>query len=51
MVEGRGRGEEGFSSTGVREAVGRGDRGALGRLVCGGVGEWILGEGLYGGVE
>jgi len=48
MVEG---GEEEVSSTGVREAVGSGDRGVLGRLVCGGVGEWILGEGLYGGVE
>jgi len=42
------RGEEGVvSSTKVREAVGNGDEEELGKLVTKGVGEWILGEGLY----
>jgi hypothetical protein len=31
----------------VREAVKRGDRTLLRRLVTGGVAEWILEEGLY----
>lgn len=46
MVEGMGEGEV-VSSTRVREAVRRGDREALGRLVSVGVGEWIAREGLY----
>lgn len=42
------RGEKGVvSSTKVREAVGNGDKEQLGKLVTKGVGEWILGEGLY----
>lgn len=47
LVEGRKEGEEVVSSTKVREAVRKGDKDALGRLVPEGVGEWILGEGLY----
>lgn len=47
MVEGMGRGEEGVSSTRVREAVRRGDREALRRLLSVRVGEWVAREGLY----
>jgi nicotinamide-nucleotide adenylyltransferase len=47
MVEGRKDGEEIISSTRVREAAKTGDRDALEKLVTKGVGDWILGEGLY----
>jgi len=47
MVEGRKEGEEVISSTRVRDAAKKGDRKALERLVTRGVGEWVLGEGLY----
>lgn len=47
LVERRKEGEEVISSTKVREAVKKGDREALGRLVTEEVREWILEEGLY----
>lgn len=47
MCDGREEGEEAVSSTRVREAVKRGDRELLDRLVTSGVAEWILEEGLY----
>jgi nicotinamide-nucleotide adenylyltransferase len=47
MCEGRKEGEEVVSSTKVRDAVRRGDREALRKLVTTGVAEWILQEGLY----
>ncbi len=47
MVEGMEDGDEVVSSTKVREAMGKGDREALRRLVTDGVGEWIVGQGLY----
>lgn len=47
LVEGRKEYEAVVSSTKVRSAVKRGDRGALRELVTEGVAEWVLGEGLY----
>jgi len=47
MCEGRKEGEEVVSSTRVREAVRKGDRELLEKLVTEGVAEWILREGLY----
>jgi len=47
LVEGRREGEEVVSSTKVREAVTKGDKSMLKRLVTGGVAEWIMEEGLY----
>lgn len=49
LVEGRGEGEEVVSSSKVRGAVGRGERAGWEGLVTGGVGGWILREGLYVG--
>ena len=47
MVEGRKEGEEIVSSTRVREAVRKGDRELLMKLVTGGVADWVLEAGLY----
>ena len=47
MCEGREEGEGAVSSTRVREAVRKGDREVLTKLVTSGVAEWILEEGLY----
>lgn len=47
MVEGRTEGEEVVSSTRVREAVKKGDRELLKKLVTDGVADWILEEALY----
>jgi len=47
LVEGRRDGEVVVSSTKVREAVKRGDREMLGKLVAKGVGEWAMSERLY----
>jgi nicotinamide-nucleotide adenylyltransferase len=47
MCDGRQDGEETVSSTRVREAVKRGDRELLGKLVTSRVAEWILERGLY----
>ena len=47
LVEGRKEGEEAVSSTKVREAIARGDKSALERLVPGSIADWILDTGLY----
>ena len=47
MVEGRKEGEEIVSSTRVREAVNKGGKGLLKKLVTDGVADCILEEGLY----
>lgn len=47
LVEGRREGDEVVSSTKVREAIGRSDRGALQKMVAENIASWILEEELY----